>query len=165
MQPAEFAPISPGVPADQKRIVVSLRAQTVTCYEGDEVVFATRCATGTSFTDSTGQTHDFYTPRGHYHVGYKRPSRHMRGGAEAIDGYDLPGVPWCTFFTGTGIAIHGTYWHNDYGHPRSHGCVNVTPDAANWVYRWVNPTTPFEETEHVTTSAEYRASTRVIVAY
>jgi lipoprotein-anchoring transpeptidase ErfK/SrfK len=58
--------------------------------------------------------------------------------------YDLPGVPWVSFFTGTGISFHGTYWHNDYGQPRSHGCVNLTPADAKFIYRWTRPAVPPE---------------------
>ncbi len=70
----------------------------------------------------------------------------MKGGTEGEDDYfDLPGVPWNIFFTYSGIAIHGTYWHNDYGIERSHGCVNVSPEAAKWIYRWTDPVAPYED--------------------
>ncbi len=46
-------------------------------------------------------------------------------------GFDLPGVPWVSYFTSDGIALHGAYWHIDFGVPHSHGCVNMTPEAAN----------------------------------
>ncbi|MEJ2353252.1 MAG: L,D-transpeptidase, partial [Anaerolineales bacterium] len=42
----------------------------------------------------------------------------------------------------SGIAFHGTYWHNDYGRPRSHGCINLTSRAAKWIYRWTLPVVP-----------------------
>jgi hypothetical protein len=59
----------------------------------------------------------------------------MTNEGDAEEGiYDLPGVPWCSFFTGTGVAIHGTYWHNDYGRPRSHGCVNLPSMDAKFIY-------------------------------
>ncbi len=161
--PEEFAPISPEVPPQHKRIEINLRAQTVTCYEYDVPVFATRCATGTTFIDDEGRAHDFRTPRGEFHIRYKRPSRHMRGGVEADDAYDLPGVPWCSFFTFGGVAIHGTYWHNDYGRPRSHGCVNVTPDAAKWIFRWCTPTLAPDEIEHLTRPEQRHLATRVVV--
>jgi lipoprotein-anchoring transpeptidase ErfK/SrfK len=54
-------------------------------------------------------------------------------------------VPWSTFFTYEGIAIHGTYWHNDYGLPRSHGCVNVPIEVAKYIYFWTEPETPYED--------------------
>ena len=59
--------------------------------------------------------------------------------------YHLPGVPWVSFFTGSGVALHGTYWHNDYGIPHSHGCINMTPQAAKWLYRWTLPSVPPEK--------------------
>ena len=75
---------------------------------------------------------DYTTPRGEFSAILKMPTRHMR--APEVERntsawFDLPGVPWSTFFTYEGIAIHGTYWHNDYGLPRSHGCVNVPISA------------------------------------
>jgi hypothetical protein len=75
----------------------------------------------------------------------KRPSRHMRGFEDRADAYDLPGVPFCTYFTESGIAVHGAYWHNDFGHQRSHGCVNVLADDAQWVYRWSMPVADYDE--------------------
>ena len=74
------------------------------------------------------------------------PTIHMTNDGEPGAGhpYDLPGVPWVSFFTGTGDSFHGTYWHNDYGRPRSHGCVNLTPDDAKFIYRWTSPVVPPE---------------------
>ncbi len=161
----EFSPISPTVPPEDKRIEVDLTRQVVTCYERDMPVFSTRCATGASFIDAEGVQHDFFTPPGSYRVLFKRPSRRMQGGSTPKDAYDLPGVPWCTFITGDGVAIHGTYWHNDYGHPRSHGCINVTIDAARWIFRWVHPFSRYDEEEHRTTPDEQATATRVVVAY
>jgi lipoprotein-anchoring transpeptidase ErfK/SrfK len=62
-----------------------------------------------------------------------------------LEDYELPGVPWCMFFTTTGIALHGTYWHNDFGRPRSHGCVNMRSEDAKWLYRWTLPEVPYEQ--------------------
>ena len=53
--------------------------------------------------------------------------------------FDLPGVPWVCYISWTGVSFHGTYWHNNYGTPQSHGCINLTPEAAKWVYRWCEP--------------------------
>ena len=66
------------------------------------------------------------------------------GAAGAGVGYDLPGVPWVSFFTSTGVSFHGTYWHNDYGKPRSHGCVNLRPQDAKFIYRWTSPVVPVD---------------------
>jgi lipoprotein-anchoring transpeptidase ErfK/SrfK len=89
----------------------------------------------------------FGTPKGDHAAVYKQVSRHMYSDPtqEAFSDpnfFDLPGVPFNTFLTTEGHAIHGTYWHGDYGRPRSHGCVNVPPDAARWIFRWTDPVTP-----------------------
>jgi hypothetical protein len=163
IQEHEFAPISPDVLPEDKRIVVSIAGQVLTCYEGDIPVFSARIATGTSFTDDEGNVHHFGTPSGERRVQRKTPSRHMIGGQDINDFFDLPGVPWCTFFTLKGAAIHGTYWHNDYGRPRSHGCVNVTSDAAKWIYRWVTPYAGYEDEYRWTEDDERETATRIII--
>ena len=61
------------------------------------------------------------------------------GDRAAANSYDLPGIPWVCYITEDGVAFHGTYWHNDYGKPRSHGCINLTPQAARWIYLWTMP--------------------------
>jgi hypothetical protein len=136
---ADFAPISPEV--TDKRVEISLDKQVLSCYEGSSLVFQTRIASGTTISGDDGVLHDFSTAFGDYHVERKRPARRMKGGSEADGtGYDVNAVPWITYFVGTGAAIHGAYWHNRYGVPKSHGCINVVPDAAQWVYRWTLPT-------------------------
>jgi hypothetical protein len=134
---AEMMPISP-LEAD-KLIEVSLAYQMLYAYESGRLVFSARCATGASFRISGLGLVNYHTPRGQHRLTCKRPSRHMSGGWGRSDFYDLPGVPFCSYFTGSGVAIHGTYWHNDFGHPRSHGCVNVLAEEAQWVYRWAQP--------------------------
>jgi len=142
----EFRPINPHVPLEEKRLEINLAGQTVICYQGDQPVFFTRCASGTRFRYDDGRVEDFSTPIGDFAVLLKQPSRHMQGGEPGQDdAFDLPGVPWNTFFTYEGVAIHGTYWHNDYGVTRSHGCVNVSPEAAKWIYRWTFPIAPYED--------------------
>jgi hypothetical protein len=135
--PEEFEPINPHV--EDKRIDIDTGRQRLTAYENGEPVFQTRFSSGTGFTDDDGNFYDFSTSFGGWAVQRKRPSRHMVGGEAIDDYYNLPGVPWDTYFTYTGSAIHGTYWHNDFGRDRSHGCINVTHDAAKWVYRWTQP--------------------------
>ena len=109
--------------------------QSVTAFEGDGAVLMARCSSGGKGTK---------TPLGQFLTFHKGPTIHMTndGEAGAGHGYDLPGVPWVSFFTGTGISFHGTYWHNDYGTPRSHGCVNLLPADAKFIYRWTSPVVP-----------------------
>jgi len=129
IHPDDLTTLSPNV--RDKRIEISLADQLLVAFEDDEPVFTTRIAGGTGG--------DRATPRGHHHVVFKSPSRHMRG-----DDFDLPGVSFDSYFWG-GVAIHGTYWHNDYGRPRSHGCVNVSPKAAKWIFRWTRPVVPYDK--------------------
>jgi hypothetical protein len=163
IDPAEFAPISPDVPPELKRVEVSIGQQLLFCYEDDLLVFSARIASGASFFDDAGKIHQFGTPYGEHRVIRKTPSRRMVGGEIINDRYDLPGVPWCIFFTGSGAAIHGTYWHNDYGRPRSHGCVNVTSDASKWIYRWVNPAAAYEDDIRWTSKEEADTATLINV--
>jgi lipoprotein-anchoring transpeptidase ErfK/SrfK len=52
--------------------------------------------------------------------------------------YDVPSVPWVMYFTDLGHALHGTYWHNNFGQTMSHGCVNLPMDFAEWLYGWAD---------------------------
>jgi lipoprotein-anchoring transpeptidase ErfK/SrfK len=56
-----------------------------------------------------------------------------------IYAYELPGVPWNMFFVSTGVALHGAYWHDNFGYRMSAGCVNLRPKDAKWLYRWTTP--------------------------
>ena len=95
------------------------------------------------------------TPLGEFNVLYKRHTRRMIG-----DDYDLAGVAFPVYFTWSGVAIHGTYWHNDYGRRHSHGCINVSNYAAEWVFRWVNPQADYKT---YTQEAEPGKGTRIVV--
>lgn len=130
----ELGPLAPKVPEEQKRIYVDLENQFVTAFEGDNPVLVTRCASGAKGTE---------TPLGDFRTYHKGPSVHMTNQGDGTENtYHLPGVPWVSFFTGSGVALHGTYWHNDYGRPSSRGCVNLTPQDAKFMYRWTRPEVP-----------------------
>ncbi len=83
----------------------------------------------------------------------------MTGGTTG-GGYDLPGIGWTTLFSSNGVAVHSTFWHNSYGIPRSHGCVNARPEDARWVFRWTMPDVPYEDGD-VTVAG--MTSTKVLV--
>jgi hypothetical protein len=131
----ELTLLSPDVPEDRKHIYIDTATQSVTAFEDDQAVLVARCSSGGKGTK---------TPLGEFKTFHKGPTIHMTNDGEvgAGRGYDLPGVPWVSFFTGTGISLHGTYWHNDYGRPRSHGCVNLLPADAKFIYRWSRPEVP-----------------------
>jgi len=133
----ELQPISANVPINMKRIEVHIPEQVMIAYEYDQPVFMARLASGAIFSNG-----DYSTPIGRHQIFHKRASRHMARGNLAANGYDLPGVPWNSYITEDGIAFHGTYWHNNFGRPRSHGCINLTPQAAKWVYLWTRPEAP-----------------------
>jgi lipoprotein-anchoring transpeptidase ErfK/SrfK len=131
----EVTPLSPDVPAEEKLIRVHLDSQTVVLYEGDKPVQMLRCSAGTKYFDT------YMTPTGTFTTDYKRASRHMINGNRATaNTFDLPGVPWVSYFNEDGVSFHGTYWHNDFGRPRSHGCVNLPSEGSKWIYRWTIPT-------------------------
>ena len=136
----ELAPLSAGIDNADKRIEVRLSDQLVLAYEKDRLVFGTRAATGGRLRSGT-----YTTPVGDYITYHKRPTRHMAAGDLAASGFDLPGVPWVVYIKENGTSFHGTYWHNDYGRPRSHGCINLTPQAAKWLYLWTTPTVPSDK--------------------
>lgn len=140
--PSEWAPLSPEVPAGQKRLEVDLAAQTVTAFESDRPVFHTQISSGrpSSGPSPTGIPTD--TPVGKHIIDHKRPVRHMGNGEVTSNpaAYELPGVPWVSYFYSlTGVAFHGTYWHDNFGTPMSHGCVNMRTEEAKWLFRWSTP--------------------------
>lgn len=134
----EVAPIHPD--AGDKFIKVDIRYQTMSCYEGDEEVYFAQVTTGGWVEDEAR----WATPLGIHTIWRKSLSIHMSAGA-AVGNYDIPGIPWSTFFDSNGAAIHATFWHNYFGSgPRSHGCVNCRPEDAKWVYRWTQPEVPYD---------------------
>lgn len=140
MTSEELAPLSSNLSLADKRIEVRLNDQMVLAYEKNNLVYATRAATGGRLRSGT-----YTTPDGDFTTFHKRPTRHMAAGDIAASGFDLPGVPWVLYITKSGISFHGTYWHNDFGRPRSHGCINLTPQAAKWLFRWTMPTVPIDK--------------------
>ncbi len=117
-------------PTSTKRIIVDRSEQMLTAYDGDTVFMTAYVSTGLKLTP---------TPRGNFAVFRKTPTRYMQGplpGAGLEQYYDLPGVPWNLYFTSEGAVIHGAYWHDSFGKPYSHGCVNLLPEEAKKLYYW-----------------------------
>jgi lipoprotein-anchoring transpeptidase ErfK/SrfK len=137
---SEITPIGEDVPAHEKRVEVSIKHQSLTAYEGQEIVMHTEISTGIPNLPSANGV-PTATPRGTFNVEIKMPVRHMGNGklTSDINAYELPGVPWVAFFVDTGVAFHGTFWHDNYGNEMSHGCVNMRPEEAKWLYRWLTP--------------------------
>jgi hypothetical protein len=124
--PEDIAPIHPD--AEDKKVVVRLFYQTLSCFEGQQEVYFCRVSTG-------GGTS---TPLGSIPTWRKMISTHMSGGTTGA-GFDTPGIGWTNLFSSDGAAIHSTFWHNDFGNKKSHGCVNALPEDAHWIFRWTSP--------------------------
>jgi hypothetical protein len=137
----ELTPLSPEVPLHQKRIEVSLARQELLAFERGQLILKTRISSG--IPDKTPRENGIptITPTGRFYVDKKMPLRHMGDGriTASLEAYELPGVPWVSYFHATGVAFHGTYWHNNFGVPMSHGCVNMTVEEAKWLFRWTLP--------------------------
>jgi hypothetical protein len=123
---------------EEKRLLINLNYQTISCFEGRNEVFFCRISSGAKFDAEGNPIEKWSTPLGSHPIWRKVISLHMSGGTTG-GGYDLPGIGWTTLFVGTGIAIHATYWHNNFGVPMSHGCVNARPEDAHWIFRWTSP--------------------------
>jgi len=134
----EVTPIHPD--AGDKMVKVNIDYQTLSCYEGEKEVYFAKVTTGTWNSEEEKWT----TPVGIHTIWRKSLSIHMSA-SPAFGNYDIPGIPWSTFFDINGAAIHSTFWHNYFGSgPRSHGCVNCRPEDAKWIYRWTQPEVPYE---------------------
>ena len=79
---------------------------------------------------------------GEFPIWQKNISTHMAGGVSGA-GFDTAGIGWTNLFSSDGAAVHSTFWHNDFGLARTHGCVNCTPEDAKWVFRWTIPAVEF----------------------
>lgn len=127
-----------GTSNGNKRIEVDLSSQRLYAYEGDRRVY--------DFLVSTGKWGK--TPTGTFSIWSKFRATRMKGGSQALHTYyDLPNVPYTMFFYNSDVAmakgfgIHGTYWHSNFGHPMSHGCVNMKTEEAALLYSWADPST------------------------
>lgn len=145
----DAAPISPELDPNDKRIEVDLDYQTLSCFEGATEVYFCRISSGLKaiFDPLTGETNNkLATPVGNLLTHWKIVSLNMTAGTFQ-SGYSTPAVPWSTMVSGDGIAIHGAFWHNAFGEKRSHGCINVTPEDAKWIFRWTTPYVSLAQSE------------------
>jgi lipoprotein-anchoring transpeptidase ErfK/SrfK len=114
-----------GVDSDEKWIDVDLTHQTLNAYEGNEIVYTTKVSTGTD---------DYPTVTGMFRVWLRFEKQTMDGARLGYD-YYLENVPYVMYFF-EDYALHGAYWHNNFGYQMSHGCVNIAPSDAGWLYSW-----------------------------
>lgn len=136
----ELAPLSPELAFEDKRVEVDLSRQTLTAYEKNEPVLYTKISSGVKSRSTTNGI-PTETPTGRFNIRSKMPSKHMGNGrlTDNLEDYELVGVPWTAFFHEFGYALHGTFWHNNFGTPMSRGCVNLPTAEAKWLFRWMLP--------------------------
>lgn len=132
----DLKPLSPEI--EDKRIQVDVTHQTLSCFENNSEIFFCRVSTGAKFDMYGNPVDKWSTPVGQHRVTRKYISLQMSGGTTGA-GYDLPGIAWTSIFATGGVAVHSTFWHNNYGDPVSHGCVNCSPEDAKWIFRWTSP--------------------------
>ncbi len=124
-RPADIGP-------DEKWIEVDLYEQTLAAYQGDQMIYATPLSSGLPRWE---------TAPGLYRIWGKVLQDKMSGREGEPDFYFLEDVPWTMYFNWD-AGLHGAYWHDKFGYRRSHGCVNLPPFAAQWLYAWTEPYAP-----------------------
>lgn len=146
-----------GLSQEERWIEVDLSEQRLRAWEGDHLFLETLVSTGLPWTP---------TPQGEFHIWIKLRATKMEGGSGKYY-YYLPNVPYTMYFENDqipgwrGYGLHGTYWHDDFGTQRSHGCVNLPTPIAKEIYYWVSPVLP-EGSSSVRASAE-NPGTRIVI--
>lgn len=135
------------VPAPgEKWILVDLSEQKLYAYEGTTLFLESLCSTGTQYHP---------TVEGQYRIYIKLLAARMTG-----PGYDLSNVPFVMYFY-RGYGLHGTYWHDNFGHPMSHGCINLPTPVAEKLFWWADPVLP--EGANTVWASEDNPGTLVII--
>jgi L,D-transpeptidase catalytic domain len=124
----------PSVGPEERWLHIDLSEQVLVAYEGDQPVFATLVSTG----KAPGMT-----PVGVHRVQTKLVAASMRDQPVEEEAYSIDDVPWTQYFSGA-VALHGAFWHAGFGQVRSHGCVNLSPHDARWLFGFTAPALPPE---------------------
>ena len=130
-----FTPVAPPklLTKGERWIDVDLESQILVAYEGELPVYATMVSSGTKETP---------TDTGEYRMWLKESEADMKN-LKSEDPYSVATVPWTQFFSPeNGLALHTAYWHDAFGIKKSHGCVNLAPKDARWLYFWSDPQVP-----------------------
>lgn len=147
-----------GVSAEGERYIeVDLSEQKLRAWDHGNLFLETPISSGLAW---------WPTPQGEFRIWVKLRYTKMEGG-EGRNYYYLPNVPFVMYFENSaipgwrGYGLHGAYWHNDFGNPRSHGCVNLPIPIAEKLYYWVTPTLP--EGKNSVFASEENLGTRIII--
>jgi hypothetical protein len=124
---------------NEKWIDVNLKTQTLVAFVGEKPVFATLVSTGRM--DDEVKEKDHRTKPGTFRIREKHVAATMDGDVASDGPYSIEDVPWIMYFNGS-IALHGAFWHSNFGHVQSHGCVNLSPMDARTLFGWTDPQLP-----------------------
>lgn len=138
------------VPAGKKHIYVDLSTQTLYAYEGNEKIIQTLISSG-----KWGRT-----PTGNFNIWTKIPVTRMTGG-QGADYYDLPNVQWVMYFYND-FGFHTAYWHNNFGYPMSHGCINMRLIDARELFAWADGPTGKEKGTAVSVCDEFTGPNKCV---
>jgi hypothetical protein len=128
-----------GLKPGEKWIDVNLKNETLVAFEGDKPVYATLISSGRR--DLKDREKDHQTHNGQYRVREKHIAATMDADTASDGPYSIQDVPWIQYFNGS-IALHGAFWHAEFGHVKSHGCVNLSPWDAKALFGWTDPQVP-----------------------
>jgi lipoprotein-anchoring transpeptidase ErfK/SrfK len=132
----QFPSIATG---ERKWIDISINDQVLVAYTGEKAEYVTLVSTGAGGMGDPEKTPA--TVRGTFMIFAKHVTETMDGEEDKSDSFNLRDVPFVQYFH-KGYALHGTYWHDDFGRARSHGCVNLAPIDAAWLFEWTDPSVP-----------------------
>lgn len=127
----------PGVSETEKWIHVRVNEGALVAYVGDRPVFAAVISPGMHGANPKGR---YRTPTGRYRISSKHLTSDM-GGPLGGGSWRTRSVPWVAYYDGS-FALHGAWWHDGFGRPRSHGCINLTPGDARHLFKWLDPQLP-----------------------
>ena len=151
-------PAPKGIAPDEKWIDVNLTTQSLVAFEGEKPVYATLVSTGRTDKENAEKNHK--TVMGEFRIREKHIAATMEDDGASDGPYSIQDVPWIQYFEGS-YALHGAFWHSKFGHERSHGCVNMHPTDARWVFNWSGPKLPAGW--HGAKATKENPGTRVIV--
>lgn len=144
---------------DEKWIDVDLSSQSLVAYIGARPVYATLISSG-RVENKRDPLKNFETPAGSFRIERKHLT-HTMDGDTAVDGpYSVEDVPYVMYFQ-LAYALHSAFWHNGFGRPRSHGCINMAPLDAKWLFNWIFPELP--RGWHVSYPTEGQEGTRLYI--
>jgi hypothetical protein len=151
-------PAPKGLQPGEKWIDVNLSTQSLVAFEGDKPVYATIVSTGRH--NDEDKTKDHKTIQGEFRIREKHIAATMEDDGSGEGAYSIQDVPWIMYFEGS-YALHGAFWHSMFGREKSHGCVNMTPFDAKYIFGWSEPQLP--EGWHGMRATKEHPGTRVVV--